>query len=272
MKDYLAEQVRGAPDPVQGRNLAREYLQARILAALQRSGAMLSLAFHGGTALRFLYSHGRFSEDLDFALERAPEQYNFRRCLQAVRTELAPEGYAVEVKANDQKTVHSAFVRFPGLLYELGLSGQPSQMLAVKIEIDTNPPVGAQLTTTVVRRFVVLQLQHHDQASLLTGKLRAVLQRSYTKGRDIFDLLWYLSDPNWPPPNLVMLNHALEQTQWTGPVLNQANWRTAVHQRLQNLDWKNVLGDVEPFLAPGFDPQLLTQDNLERVLIGSSVR
>ena len=30
---------------------------------------MIPLAIHGGTALRFLYAHGRFSEDLDFALE-----------------------------------------------------------------------------------------------------------------------------------------------------------------------------------------------------------
>jgi predicted nucleotidyltransferase component of viral defense system len=28
---------------------------------------MIPLAFHGGTALRFLFSHGRYSEDLDFA-------------------------------------------------------------------------------------------------------------------------------------------------------------------------------------------------------------
>jgi predicted nucleotidyltransferase component of viral defense system len=47
----------------------REYLQARILESLQKSGAMIPLAFHGGTALRFLFSHGRYSEDLDFALE-----------------------------------------------------------------------------------------------------------------------------------------------------------------------------------------------------------
>ena len=272
MKDYLAERVRAAPDPVQGRNLAREYLQARILGAWQRSGAMLSLAFRGGTALRFLYAFGRFSEDLAFALERAPEHYDFRRCLQAVRSELAPEGYAVELKVNDKKTVHSAFMGFPGLLYELELSAQRSQVLAIKIEVDTHPPAGAQLATTVVRRFVVLQLQHHDQASLLAGKLHAVLQRSYTKGRDLFDLLWYLSDPNWPPPNLVMLNHALEQTGWTGPALNDANWRALVHQRLQTLDWENVLGDVQPFLEAGFDAQLLTQENLERVLIGSAGR
>jgi len=27
---------------------------------------------------------------------------------------------------------------------------------------------------------------------LLAGKLHAILQRAYTKGRDIYDLLWYL--------------------------------------------------------------------------------
>jgi hypothetical protein len=38
MKDYLAQIDHTAPTPVQGRNVAREYLQARILDALQRAG------------------------------------------------------------------------------------------------------------------------------------------------------------------------------------------------------------------------------------------
>jgi len=50
--------------------------------------------------------------------------------------------------------------------------------------------------TTVIRRHVTLQLHHHDRASLLAGKLHAILQRTYVKGRDMYDLLWYLSDPN----------------------------------------------------------------------------
>lgn len=70
MKDYLAELVRASPTPAQARNVAREYLQARLLGTLQRAGAMMPLAFHGGTALRFLYAAARYSEDLDFALER----------------------------------------------------------------------------------------------------------------------------------------------------------------------------------------------------------
>ena len=266
MKEYLAELVRQSPTPAQARNLAREYLQARLLAVLQRAGAMIPLAFHGGTALRFLYAHGRYSEDLDFALEGDRQRYDFRSYSQAIRAELTPEGYTVELKISDQKTVHSAFVRFPGLLYSLGLSGQRSEVLAVKLEVDTTPPAGAELATTVVRRFVVLQLQHHDKASLLAGKLHAILQRYYPKGRDIYDLLWYLSDPTWPTPNLDLLNNALVQTGWQGGDLSELNWREKVRERLQKLDWKDIQADVRPFIEPGFDLGLLTLENLERVL------
>jgi len=266
MKDYLIDLVQQAPSPMQGRNTAREYLQARILAVLQRAGAMIPLAFHGGTALRFLFSHGRYSEDLDFALEGDRQHFDFQSYLQAIRSELMLEGYSLELKVNDQKTVQSAFIRFPGLLYDLQLSGLRSEKLAIKLEVDTKPPVGAVLSTSVVRRFVVLQIQHHDRASLLAGKLHAILQRSYTKGRDIFDLLWFLSDPTWPPPNLVMLNNALAQTNRQGGEITGENWRTLVGARLRQLDWDNIQTDVSAFLEPGFDPGLLSLANLENVL------
>ena len=54
----------------------------------------------------------------------------------------------------------------------------------MKVEIDTRPPVGAETETRLVRRFVMLNLLHYDRASLLAGKLHAVLSRKYTKGRD----------------------------------------------------------------------------------------
>ncbi len=266
MKDHLADLVRAAPTPARGRNVAREYLQARILGCLQRTGAMMPLAFHGGTALRFLYASARYSEDLDFALERPSSPYDLRAYLQAIRSELSAEGYVVELRVNERKVVHSAFLRFVGLLYELGLSHHREQILAVKIEVDTNPPAGAVLTTTVVRRHVTLRLQHHDRASLLAGKLHAILQRPYTKGRDIYDLLWYLSDPDWPTPNLTLLNHALQQTGWAGAPLTAHNWRVTVRDRLQTLAWDQVVSDVRPFLEPSADPGLLTFENVIKVL------
>jgi predicted nucleotidyltransferase component of viral defense system len=266
MKEYLSQLVRAAPTPAHGRNATREYLQARILAALQRAGAMIPLAFHGGTALHFLYNSQRYSEDLDFALEQAKDQYDFPAYLRTIRSVLTAEGYAVELKVSDQKVVHSAFVRFAGLLNEVGLSPFRDEVLTVKIEVDTNPPAGAGLATTVIRRHVPLQLQHHDRASLLAGKLHAILQRPYTKGRDLYDLMWYLSDPGWPGPNLTLLNNALRQTGWLDPELTAKTWREPVRRRLEAIDWSQVAADVRPFLEPGADPGLLTLDNLLRVL------
>ena len=63
MKAYLANLFQPDTSPLERRNLTREYLQALILQSLQRSGAMTTLAFHGGTALRFLFSLPRYSED-----------------------------------------------------------------------------------------------------------------------------------------------------------------------------------------------------------------
>jgi len=266
MKDHLQSQIQNIRDPNQARNFAREYLQAQILSSLQRSGAMIPLAFHGGTALRFLYATLRYSEGMDFALEGEPASYDFSAYPKAIQADLEAQNYALDLKIKDQKTVQSTVIRFPGLLYELGLSPHQDEVLAVKLEVDTHPPKGANLATTIVRRHVILNLHHHDQASLLAGKLHAILQRPYLKGRDVYDLLWYLSDPGWPPPNLVMLNNALQQTGWTGDPLTQATWRGTVAEHLKKADWDNVLADVRPFVESAGELALLSQESLITLL------
>jgi hypothetical protein len=92
---------------------------------------------------------------------------------------------------------------------------------------------------------VTLHLQHHDPASLLAGKLHAVLQRTYPKGRDFYDLLWYLSGPAWPSPNLALLNNALRQTGWSGSELSDEGWRAPVLDRVQNAEWSRIVADVQ---------------------------
>lgn len=266
MKEDLRLQLRGVSDPAEGKNRMREYLQARMLASMQRSGAMIPLAFQGGTALRFLYSIRRYSEDLDFALERPDRGYDFRSYLRAIEADLKRESYTVDVKVNDKRTVHNASVRFPGLLFDLNLSPHANEIFSIKIEVDTNPPAGAILATTVVRRSITLNLQHHDRASLFAGKLHAILQRSYPKGRDLYDLLWYASDPTWPTPNLVLLNNALAQTGWKGPILNESTWKSAVLERLQGIDWGRAAADVRPFLEVPEEVDLIKEETLDATL------
>ena len=273
MKDHLRQLVQGRGplrdplrEPLRGRNVAREYLQARILGALQRSGAMTSLAFHGGTCLRFLFSLPRYSEDLDFALEGEHGGYRLHGWLQAIRGELAAEHYRIDLRIRDSRTVHSALVRFPGLLYEVGLSPHAAEVLAIRIEVDTRPPAGATMNTSLVRRHETLRLFHHDRASLLAGKLHAVLQRPYTKGRDLYDLTWYLSDPEWPPPNFVLLNAALGQTDWRGPEMTPHTWRRALAERLDAMDWDRAVTDLRPFLERQEDIELVNRDDVLRLL------
>ena len=265
MKDHLERLVAGH-EPLRARNVAREYLQARILGALQRAGAMTALAFQGGTCLRFLFRLPRYSEDLDFALERRPPGYSLHGALRTLRAGLAAEGYRVDLRIRERDPVHSAIVRLPGVLHEIGLSPRRTEGLAVRIEVDTRPPAGATTDVSLVRRHEVLRLFHHDRASLLAGKLHAVLQRPYTKGRDLYDLIWYLSDPDWPAPNLDLLNAALRQTEWRGPEMMSNTWPAVVAARLDALDWDRAAADVRPFLERLDDAALVTKDNALRLL------
>lgn len=266
MKAYIEYLLENNTDTIRGRNLLREYLQARILESLQRSEAMLPLAFHGGTALRFLFAIPRYSEDLDFALENPGLAYDFKKYLRAIQELFGREGYQVVIQVNDKKTVNAAFVKFQHLLYEFGLSAQRDEVLSVKIEVDTNPPKGAGLDTTLVRRHTALHLQHHDRASLLAGKIHAILNRPYVKGRDLYDLMWYLSDPDWPKPNLSLLQNALLQTGWREEMPDQHNWRAILCNRLRNIDFDKCLTDVKPFLERDAETDLLTQENFSKLL------
>jgi len=268
MKDYLQQLAEQADSDLLRRCIIREYLQARILESLQDNGVFLRWAFIGGTALRFLYAIPRFSEDLDFSLFTAGKEAGVRTALASAKRALEMEGYRIEIKLSDHKTVASAFIRFPGLPYELGLSPHTSQTLSIKVEVDKNPPAGAALETTVVRRHITLHLYHHDRASLLAGKLHAVLSRPWAKGRDLYDLAWYLAERSWPEPNLNLLNAALKQTGWIGPIMTAINWRKEVLKRLTVLDWDKARDDVRPFLERERDLSLVTMETISKLLSG----
>ena len=262
MKAVLMDLLADQPDGFKARSTAREYLQARILLALQDHGAFTDWAFRGGTALRFLYRLPRYSEDLDFSLVTPGGDARFERLMRALRNDLAAEAYAVEVTVRTRTAVASGLVRFRGLLHEAGLSPHAGEVLRIRVDIDTNPPAGATTETRLIRRFGMLNLLHYDRASLFAGKLHAVLARGYTKGRDLYDLAWYLSDPGWPAPNLTLLNNALRQTGWTGPAATPDTWRELIADKLRSVDWQAARQDVTPFLERAEEVQLVTSDVL----------
>lgn len=265
MKEQLAQLLAGASGGQERRLLVRDYLQVRILGLLQEQGAFRRAAFLGGTALRLLFGLPRFSEDLDFSTVRRDPDFPLEEMAAGIARRLVGEGYDVSIKAR-QGVVASSFLRFPSLLHGMGLSPHPDEVISVKLEIDTNPPAGAVLATTLIRRHILLNLLHYDRASLLAGKLHAVLVRRYTKGRDLYDLLWYLADPQWPSPNLEFLNNALDQTAWAGPRVDSGTWRNVLSARLEEIDWTAVRRDVQPFLERPSEAALLRREHLIKLL------
>jgi hypothetical protein len=108
--------------------------------------------------------------------------------------------------------------------------------------------------TTPTQKYVPLNLQHHDPATLLASKVCAILQRDYTKGRDIYDLWWYLNQSEWPEPNLKYLNQCLQQSGRIDDPLAPGDWQLVVWEKLLPLNWPLVMDDVGSFIID-FDKQ-----------------
>lgn len=269
MKDYLLELV-SAKDGYNAKvNTMREYLQAYVLRVMHDEGIFRSTAFLGGTALRFLYDLPRFSEDLDFS-SAGKLSFDFSALLKKIISEFAAAGYDALLTYNDQKTVNSAFIKFSGLMFEAGVSPLKSQKFSIKIEIDTKPPEGAMLQTRIVNKYFPISFLSYEVNSLFAGKLHALLSRKYTKGRDYFDLGWYLSKWKGLEPNFKLLDNALKQTGWDKDFPTKDNWRDFIYKIVDDTDWKKVKYDVEPFLERLRDIEIFSKENVLKLIKSDS--
>ncbi|MGA2091211.1 MAG: nucleotidyl transferase AbiEii/AbiGii toxin family protein [Endomicrobiales bacterium] len=92
--------------------------------------------------------------------------------------------------------------------------------------------------------------------------MHALISRKYTKGRDFFDIGWYLS--KWPglSPNIPLLRNALKQTQWKGELPTELTWRSFLHEIVKSADWHAVVKDIDPFLENPSDVAIISKDNI----------
>ncbi|MFM8884939.1 MAG: nucleotidyl transferase AbiEii/AbiGii toxin family protein [Chthoniobacterales bacterium] len=220
--------------------------------------AFKEVAFVGGTCLRLVHGLHRFSEDLDFSAQ-TPGKLEIADWMRHVERHLGDCDLAdVEVTGrNAGAVVSSVWVKFPSLLNELGASAMPTQKLGIKLEFDANPPGGATFERHIVSSPRLMALTTHDLSSLMAGKLHAILARPYTKGRDWYDLVWYLGRRT--EPNIPMLDAALAQI--ASPWCKVAkDWRAALSSVVQAANWSEVRRDVGPFLEIAGEVKMLDQD------------
>ncbi len=132
------------------------------------------------------------------------------------------------------------------------VSGVPNnELLKIKIEIDTNPPIGASYEQKFRLLPVPFSVSLYDKPSLFAGKLHAVLCRNWKareKGRDFYDYVWYLGEKT--PCNITHLEERMIQTgHWIrGHELTLDKVKELLYARFETIDYTHLKQDVEPFV------------------------
>jgi predicted nucleotidyltransferase component of viral defense system len=241
-------------DSEQQEQALKEMLQELALYALWRQGFFDFAAFQGGTCLRMLYKLPRFSEDLDFILKSPDPRFSWSDTLKGVSNVLAEFGVNAEMvdRARADHAVKQAMLKDDSLGGQLNLQFtdfSPGRKLRIKLEVDTNPPAGSDWDQKFHDFPTDFSVLVQDLPSNFALKLHALLCRPYIKGRDWYDLLWYIRTGTLP--NVPHLQNALRQT---GPFAEDnvevsAAWlQQALLAKIQSLDWTQTIRDIEPFL------------------------
>jgi predicted nucleotidyltransferase component of viral defense system len=261
IEERLSEVIAGNPDlnPLVLRTKLKEVLQEYVLEFVYNHPTYRAFLFTGGTCLRRLYGLPRLSEDLDFDVEGTIDAQAFADAVQAyvdhslhyrhMQAEVSEDGMPVSLK-------------FP-VLKQLGLvhSSSDSPMLFLRCDLapertglygDQRAPISTARSMFFVRAY--------DLPTMFGNKLAAFIGRVYLKGatqtvpfkgRDVFDLVWFLQEsrrqnwsltPNWPRV-LALLN-----ARTPGDVLRDAAAKAAALQPGE------VMTDLRPFIE---DPQSL---------------
>ena len=198
----------GFPDFVI-KNYIKEFLQYPTLSFIYNAQNYKNFIFTGGSCLRICFDAPRLSEDLDFDLsERDYQKLNLAGLTERLKLYFKQK-YLIDVITKCQ-TNKRIYLKFP-LLKELGLADESeSDLLYVKIEPSkssfNNPKV--ELSPISFYGFNLI-IKNYSLSFLMTGKIIAILNRQWykgkkneidIKGRDFYDLFWYLQkgvSPDW---------------------------------------------------------------------------
>lgn len=226
---------------LQKQAMLREYLQCVILEILFESRFAQKFSFLGGTCLRLVHGNTRFSEDLDFD-NFGLTGTDFDHIAGHIQKGLERQGFKVDV-TNVHRGAYRCNIRFPGLLFEQGLSGHREEKILIQLDTQNQDYV-FQPQTFVLNRFgLFTRLIVTPPNLLLSQKLYTLVNRPRAKGRDYFDVVFLFS--LGVQPDYKYLN--IKMSAGTPDSLRQI-----ILDLLDRVDLEVLAADVRPFL---FNPE-----------------
>lgn len=240
-KDFFKKYAEERNIPWQDRNILLEYLQTQILKALSLSVYNDSLSFMGGTCLRFAYGINRFSEDLDFDLIKK-EGFNIEELMIEIKNKLEFQGFQLDARTKTTENIYIVFFRFKNVLREFGLNVQENEKILIKFEIDFNPYKNIHTETKFSDSFNErFPMRVNSLETLFAQKVVAIIFRPYQKGRDFYDLVWFLSQRNIEPDFEIFKEKGLA-------INTRQELIEFLQEQAKKSDLEQAVKDVERFL------------------------
>jgi len=231
----------------------KEVLQDEVLAFVYNHPQYRNYLFTGGTCLRKLYGLPRLSEDLDFDVPGQPDVVSFVADLREyVSKALQYRHMTTRVSGNGT----SVTLVFP-VLRQLGLvhssADTPNLLLRCDFAAESTGIYATQVSPVSTAKTMFF-VRAYDLPTLFASKLAAFLGRDYTrgssqtqpfKGRDVFDLMWFLQkaqQQEWKLQPLWPRVLALLGADSAVSVVRSAADKAA------SLDAQQVAADLRPFI------------------------
>lgn len=228
------------------RNVLKEYLQILVLDFIYTHAEYSRLIFYGGSCLFHCFSLPRLSEDLDFVDIKG--EINISQMARDIENYFKKN---TDLKLNAVIQKFRIYLKFP-ILWEMGLSSKSeTDLLFLKVEIFSGFNFCPNYNIDIIPLFKFnksILIKTFDMPTLMATKIRAIIYRKWektnkegktitkVKGRDYFDLMWYLEKRI--KPNLSCIEN----------IENSNDLRKKLLEIIENVDTKSILLDLEAFI------------------------
>ena len=248
-------------DPETRLNALKEELQFYVLDAIYHHPEYSKWIMYGGSALRICYDLDRMSVDLDFEISHEIDN-DFLNEMKKEAEEHFSRVYGV-----DSEFLRITITNNRGitLKFRVGslVEGYASEWIHVKVDLNSFAPSSGVVTermpqnhgqlSFVIRTYNLSFLMASKIAAIFLRGARGVGKATYKeKGRDIYDLLWYMSKKIVPDLDYLKAKNVEEAKDYR-------TLFTKLAAKMNHVSDENLKNDLTPlFLDPRYVSNWLT--------------
>ena len=235
-------------DPETRLNALKEELQFYVLDFIYHNPEYSKWIMYGGSALRICYELDRMSVDLDFEVSHIVDG-DF---LNTFKAEV--EGYFKKMYGVDSDFLKVSLANNRGIIIKFRagslVDGYTSEWVHVKVDLNFFVPPNSVVTERIPQNHSQLSfaILTYNLSSLMASKVAAIFLRGTRgvgdvvyeeKGRDIYDLLWYMGKKIIPDLDYLKAKNVEE-------AIDYRTLFTKLAVKMNNVSDTNLKDDISP--------------------------